>query len=83
MVSAIRQTVTIRSAGRVEVLSPELLAGAKAEVIVLIDMGDARPAGSPLEALDALQASLGLTATAAADWTKQTSIERQAFGHRT
>ncbi len=82
MVAAIRQTVTIQSAGTVEVRSPELHAGDKAEVIVLIERPDGQPAGSPLEALDALQASLQLTPPAAADWVQRGRVERQAFGQR-
>ena len=82
MVAAIRQTVTIQSAGTVEVHSPELRAGVRAEVIVLIEGAECRQSGSPLEALDALQASLQLTASAAADWAQQARDERQAFGQR-
>jgi hypothetical protein len=83
MVAAIRQTVTIQSAGTVEVRSPELRVGERAEVIVLIEGAECRPSGSPLEALDALQASLQLTAPAAADWAQSARAERQAFGQRT
>ncbi len=83
MVAAIRQTVTIQSAGTVEVRSPELRAGERAEVIVLIERAECQSSGSPLEALDALQASLRLTAQAAADWTQRARVERQALGQRT
>ena len=82
MVGAIRQTVTIQCAGRVEVRSPELRAGVRAEVIVLIEEAECRPSGSPLEALDALQASLRLTAPAATDWAQRARVERQSFGQR-
>ncbi len=82
MVAAIRQTVTIESAGMVEVRSPELRQGARAEVIVLIEGAECQPAGSPLEALDALQTSLQLTAPAAADWVQRARVEHQAFGQR-
>lgn len=78
MVAAIRQTVTIQSGGTVEVRFAELPAGARAEVIVLIEGAECRPAGSPLEALDALQASLQLTAPAAAEWAQRARVERQA-----
>ena len=37
MVAAIRQQVTIQAGGVIEVRSPELLAGSKVEVIVLLD----------------------------------------------
>ena len=82
MVGAIRQTLTIQSAGTVEVRSPELRAGDRAEVIVLIETAECRTAGSPLEALGALQASLQLTAPAAAEWIRCARAERQAFGQR-
>jgi len=82
MVGAIRQTVTVLSPGTVEVHSPELREGTRAEVIVLIEGTECRPDGSPLEALDALQASLQLSASAAADWVQCTRAERQAFGQR-
>ncbi len=82
MVAAIRQTVTIESAGRVEVRSPALRVGARAEVIVLIEGDESPPARSALEALDALQASFQLTEPAAVDWMQRASAERQAFGQR-
>lgn len=82
MVAAIRQIVTVQSAGTVEVRSPELREGATAEVIVLIEAAECRPAGSPLAALDALQTSLQLTAPAAAGWVQCARAERQAFGQR-
>ena len=37
MVSAIRQQVTVQTAGVIEVRSPELRAGERAEVIVLVE----------------------------------------------
>jgi hypothetical protein len=82
MVEAIRQTVTVQAGGTVEVRSPDLPAGVRAEVIVLIEGPDRATACSPLEALEALQASLQLTAPAAADWAQQARVERQAFGQR-
>lgn len=82
MVAAIRQTVTIQSAGTVEVRSPELRAGDRAEVIVLIEGAECRPACPPLEALGTLQASLQLTALTAADWIQRAHGERQTFGQR-
>ena len=82
MVAAIRQTVTVQSDGTVEVRSPELRAGARAEVIVLIEGTECQRNGAPLAALDALQASLHLTAPAAADWAQRARVEHQAFGQR-
>ncbi len=83
MISAIRQTITIQSAGSIEVRSPKLRAGATAEVIVLIEEADGQPTLSSIEALDALQASLQLTPAAAAEWMAQARAEREAFGQRT
>jgi hypothetical protein len=40
MVAAIRQQVTVQAGGLVEVRSPELQPGARAEVIVLVENGD-------------------------------------------
>ncbi len=82
MVPAIRQTVTVQSEGTVEVRSPELRRGARAEVIVLLEGAECPPSGSPLEVLDALQANLRLTARAAADWMQLAGAERQLFGQR-
>ncbi len=82
MVAAIRQTVTVQSGGKVEVRSPKLLEGAKAEVIVLIEEPDSQKSSSPTELLDALQESLQLTAPAAHDWIQQARAERQAIGQR-
>ena len=82
MVSAIRQIVTVQNEGSVEVRSPKLHAGARAEIIVLIEAAGAVPAASPLEALDHLQASLQLTPPAANDWAAQARTEREAFGRR-
>ena len=81
MVAAIRQTVTVQTAGTVEVRSPELRAGDRAEVIVLIEGAECRPAGSPLAALDALQASLQLTATAAAEWCSEHGRNARPLGN--
>ena len=84
MVAAIRQTVTVQSAGKVEVCSPDLHAGARAEVIVLIETdAEHRQNGSAVAALDALQAGLQLTAGQAADWTERARAERQVFGQPT
>lgn len=44
MVAAVRQQVTIQAGGRIEVQSPELTPGLRAEVIVLVDQPLAPPA---------------------------------------
>jgi hypothetical protein len=46
MVAAIRQQVTVQADGLIEVRSPELRAGARAEVIVLVEQ-PAAPVRSP------------------------------------
>lgn len=51
MVAAIRQQVTVQPGGVVEVRSPELPPGARAEVIVLLT-NQPRPAESPAPAPD-------------------------------
>jgi hypothetical protein len=82
MVTAIRQTVTIQSGGTLEVRSPELRAGDRAEVIVLIEEKPGQASGLTLAALNELQASLKLTASEAAVWVEQAGNERKAFGRR-
>ncbi|MGB7159289.1 MAG: hypothetical protein WBD40_14570 [Tepidisphaeraceae bacterium] len=80
MVAAIRQTVTIGAGGRVEVQSPQLKEGSRAEVIVLLE--DPSSPASKLAALDRLQKSLNLDETRAREWIRQAREERQAFGPR-
>jgi hypothetical protein len=46
MVAAIRQTVTVQQGGVVQVSSPELTEGARAEVIVLVEAQTQNPAGA-------------------------------------
>ena len=53
MVAAIRQLVTVKSGGVIEIRSPELEPGSRAEVIVLVDSARAPAAvdqGRPLAA---------------------------------
>ena len=80
MVAAIRQTVTVGAGGRVEVQSPELEEGARAEVIVLVEQAIAPT--SPLAAFERLQKCLSLDAARAAQWSNQVRDERQSFGPR-
>jgi len=51
MVAAVRQRVTVQPGGRVELTSPELPAGAEAEVIVLVgdDVPESAEAGRRVE----------------------------------
>jgi hypothetical protein len=46
MVAAIRQQVTVQADGLIEVRSPELRAGARAEVIVLVEQPASPASGS-------------------------------------
>jgi len=59
MVTAIRQSVTIQPGGLVELRSPELKEGERAEVIVLLEGRRLSTADKPA-ALDRLQSSLNL-----------------------
>jgi hypothetical protein len=80
MATAIRQTVTIGSGGRVEVRSPQLKEGSRAEVIVLLE--DSTPIATKLAALDQLQKSLNLDEARAREWVRQVRDERESFGPR-
>lgn len=81
MVAAIRQIVTVSAAGTLEIKSPELSPGARAEVIVLLEAAPANIKRSELLAtLDALQKSLSLTTSAAAEWNAQSRQSRSCFG---
>jgi hypothetical protein len=84
MVAAIRQTVTIKDDGAIEVRSPELRAGEHAEVIVLLNQPASAQGSSmtPLEALKALQESLNLTPEAAQKWIDEARTERETWGNR-
>ena len=80
MVAAIRQTVTVGPGGRVEVQSPRLKEGSRAEVIVLLEEPTG-PAGQ-LAAFDRLQKRLNLDARRAREWSEQARAERESFGPR-
>jgi hypothetical protein len=79
MVQALRQIVTVRKEGQLEIHAPELRAGAVAEVIVLVE--PVKPIDW-LAALDELQRSMGLTPQRAEQWIKQVNRERAASGPR-
>ena len=80
MVGAIKQLVTVREGGVVEVRSPELKASSQAEVIVLVQEESDRSGLSPLAALDALQKNLRLTPEKAGEWIGREQSERQTCG---
>lgn len=79
MVAAIRQTVTVGEGGVIEVRSPELRPGARAEVIVLVEQAGGARRPLDLAALDALQESLKLNSESAAAWMAQVAAERKAY----
>lgn len=78
MVAAIRQTVTVGAGGRVQIQSPQLKEGARAEVIVLLE--DVASPAARLAALDQLQNSLNLDERLAREWSNQVRDERRSFG---
>jgi hypothetical protein len=86
MVRAVKQTVTVGPGGMVEIRSPELLEGSRAEVIVLVESAATTPTqqeiAERLEALDRLQKALNLTPESAEKWMAEIRQEREAFGTR-
>lgn len=81
MVAALRQIVTVGEGGRIEVRSPELKEGERAEVIVLLEEQPISIAHM-LAALDKLQESLKLDDTKTEQWIRAAREEREAFGPR-
>ena len=61
-----------------ELRSPQLKEGSRAEVIVLLE--DSTPVAAKLAALDQLQKSLNLDEARAREWTRQVREERESFG---
>ena len=82
MVRAIREIVTVGPDGKIELKASDLPQGARAEVIVLVESDQVQRPVSPLEAFEALQRSLGLTAEAAEEWVRQAAEERKASSRR-
>jgi hypothetical protein len=76
MVAAIREIVVVGVNGHIELRATRLPPGSRAEVTVV-------PLGSgvngPLQALEALQASLALDHQAATEWAAQVRDERSSF----
>jgi hypothetical protein len=76
MVAAVKQIVVVGAGGQIEIRVTQLPPGSRAEVTVVpLDSG----VGAPLQALEALQASLALDRQAAAEWGKRVRDERSAF----
>src|SRR5687768_2483082 len=84
MMGAVQKRVLVQRGGRVEFSAPELPEGAEADVIVLVrsEASSPPPTMSPLEAFQALQASMRLTPEAAKRWTDEVRAEREACGSR-
>ena len=79
MTAAIRQTVTVGPGGRIEVRSPDLAEGSRAEVIVLVEQSP-ESISRKLGALDKLQKSLNLDEQKMREWMGVVREEREAFG---
>jgi hypothetical protein len=78
MVGAVRQSVIIGSGGKIELTSPDLKEGQRAEVIVLVESRVS--VGRRLAALDRLQKSLNLDEDKARQWIRQARAERESYG---
>ena len=78
--------MTVGPGGVVQLRSPDLQAGSRAEVIVLVESAPATPTqeeiAARLAALDKLQKELNLTPESAAKWMEEIRQEREAFGTR-
>jgi CelD/BcsL family acetyltransferase involved in cellulose biosynthesis len=82
MVAAIRQTVTVQPDGRIEIRSPELIPGAQADVIVIVEEARHASPDDRVALWRQLQQSMNLTPEAARQWIEQARAERQAWGNR-
>lgn len=89
MVIAIRQVLTVRSNGILEIRDPELAPGTQAEVIVLLESGKFEGTGpvpavniTPLLAWEALQNSMAIDARIVAEWTRQAQDQRRTLGRQ-
>ena len=78
MVAAIRQTVTIGPGGKIEVQSPELLEGRRADVTVVME--ESPSIARKLAALDRLEKSLNLDEAKAEAWKREVREERRSWG---
>ena len=76
MVAAVKQIVVVGAGGQIEIRATRLPPGSRAEVTVVpLDSS----VTAPLQALDALQASLALNRQAAAEWATRVRDERSVF----
>jgi hypothetical protein len=82
MVAAVRQTVTVESNGRIEILAPEFRAGTVTEVIVLFPQQNIPSPPDKVEALRQLRESIGLTSKLAEDWVSEVRDERHAWNEQ-
>ena len=79
MVAAIKQVVTVGAGGRIEISAPELRAGSRAEVIILVPQEPCATPDGALAALDQLQQSVKLDRRSADAWIREVSDERRAI----
>jgi len=79
MALAIKQIVVVGAGGQIELRATQLPPGSRAEVTV-VPLGS--PEAAPLQALDALQASLALNREAAAQCAARARDERLSFPRR-
>lgn len=77
---ALRQIVTIGPGGRVEVQSPQLKEGDRAEVTVVVE--EVESIARKLAAFDRLQKSLNLDESKVREWLRVVREERESFGPR-
>ncbi len=83
MVVAIREIITVSSDGILQIRAPELTAGTRTEVIVLLSISELtanHPKPTALSAWNALQTSMALDISAAKKWSQAAHLERKIFG---
>ena len=81
MMTAVRQTVTVQAGGRLELVAPDLVPGTIADVIVLVPSNPLPPLANDewLDLLRQYQQAAALTPEAAAAWSRQIRLEREAW----
>jgi hypothetical protein len=80
MVAPIRQTVTVREDGSIEIRSPELRPGSRAEVVVYQEADPQTSIAEKLAAWERIQKSLNLTEEQARAWIEESREIRQGIG---
>ena len=80
MDGAIRTTVTVQRGGVIEITSPELKEGDRAEVIVLVPASAS--VADKIAALEELRERLNLDEEKVRKWIEVVRTERESFGPR-